>query len=59
MKETRFMNTLKFLIGAVFLTISASQILGQPESASKEDDKTLITIHAEDAFLPSLSLIHI
>ena len=57
MKETRFMNTLKLLIGVVLLTISASHILGQPESASKEDDKTLITIHAEDAFLPSILAI--
>ena len=48
------MNFLKFVIGLALLLISTSMGLAQTESRSDADGKTLITIHAEDAFLPSI-----
>ena len=48
------MNFLKFLVvltGSLILTDLAH---AQSESAQGADEKTLITVHAEDAFLPSI-----
>ena len=51
------MNTFRFVIGIALLLISTNLVLGQTEAESEEEDKTLITIHAEDAFLPSILAI--
>ena len=48
------MKFLKILIGSILLFISIDLAMSQTESGSDADGKTLITIHAEDAFLPSI-----
>ncbi|MBA65547.1 MAG: hypothetical protein CMG55_07080 [Candidatus Marinimicrobia bacterium] len=48
------MKFLKILIGSMLLFISIDLAMSQTESGSDGDEKTLITIHAEDAFLPSI-----
>jgi len=48
------MKFLKILIGSMLLFISIDLAMSQTESGSDADEKTLITIHAEDAFLPSI-----
>ena len=49
MKEIRYMNTFRFVIGIALLLISTNIVVGQTGSEVTEDEKTLITIHAEDA----------
>ena len=51
------MNTFRFVIGIALLLISMNIVVGQTGSEANEDEKTLITIHAEDAFLPSILAI--
>ena len=51
------MKTFRFVIGFVLLLISTDIVVGQTGSEANEDNKTLITIHAEDAFLPSILAI--
>ena len=51
------MNTFRFVIGIALLLISMNIVVGQTGSEAIEAEKTLITIHAEDAFLPSILAI--
>ena len=49
------MNFLKFLVALTVSLILTDLAPAQSESAQgAEDEKTLITVHAEDAFLPSI-----
>ena len=54
MKGTLNMKFLKILIGCIILLLSVNSIHAQVGSGADADEKTLITIHAEDAFLPSI-----
>ncbi len=54
MKGTLNMKFLKILIGSIILLLSVNSIHAQVGSGADADEKTLITIHAEDAFLPSI-----
>ena len=54
MKGTLNMKFLKLLIGCIVLLLSVNSIRAQVGSDVDADEKTLITIHAEDAFLPSI-----
>ena len=54
MKGTLNMKFLKLLIGCIVLLLSVNSIHAQVGSGADADEKTLITIHAEDAFLPSI-----
>ena len=50
----RFLN----IVACCFILISTMQpIHGQSGAGEAEDDNTLITVHAEDAFLPSILAI--
>jgi len=51
------MNTFRLLVGFFLVIISTSKTIGQAGPESSPDEKTLITIHAEDAFLPSILAI--
>ncbi len=48
------MNFLKFLVALTVSLILTDLAPAQSESAQGADEKTLITVHAEDAFLPSI-----
>ena len=48
------MNLLKILVALIGFLTSSDLAWGQSESAQGADEKTLITVHAEDAFLPSI-----
>ena len=48
------MNFLKFLVALTVSLILTDPAPAQSESAQGADEKTLITVHAEDAFLPSI-----
>ena len=50
----KFMN---FMIYCFISVISMQTVYGQPGTDESSDDNTLITIHAEDAFLPSILAI--
>ena len=51
------MKILRLMLGVILSMILAGDAIGQTESEPAENDKTLITIHAEDAFLPSILAI--
>ena len=52
------MNTFRFVIGIALMIISTSKVTSQNESEPSGEENTLIiTIHAEDAFLPSILAI--
>ena len=51
------MNTFRFVIGITLMIISTSKLTSQNESEPSGEENTLITIHAEDAFLPSILAI--
>ena len=51
------MKILRLVLGVILSMILAGNAIGQTESEPAENDKTLITIHAEDAFLPSILAI--
>ena len=57
MKEKRNMKFMNFMIYCVIMVISIQPIYGQPGTTESNEDNTLITIHAEDAFLPSILAI--
>ena len=48
------MNLLKILVVLIGFLTSSDLAWGQSESAQGADENTLITVHAEDAFLPSI-----
>ena len=48
------MNLLKILVVLIGFLTSSDIAWGQSESSQVADEKTLITVHAEDAFLPSI-----
>ena len=48
---------LKFLISCIVIGLLVGSIYGQSNEDQVEDEKALITIHAEDAFLPSILAI--
>ena len=57
MKEKRNMKFMNFMICCVIMVSSIQPIYGQSDIDESNDDNTLITIHAEDAFLPSILAI--
>ena len=57
MKEKRNMKFMNFMICCLIMVISIQPIYGQPDIDESNGDNTLITIHAEDAFLPSILAI--
>ena len=57
MKEKRNMKFLKFVVMGCFIVFSMIQsIHGQPRT-NETNGNTLVTVHAEDAFLPSILAI--
>ena len=48
------MSYWNFLIGLIIMVNMAVPLKGQPVNNGVNEDKTLITVHAEDAFLPSI-----
>ena len=57
MKENRNMKFMNFMICCVIMVSSIQPIYGQSDIDESNNDNTLITIHAEDAFLPSILAI--
>ena len=57
MKEKRNMKFMNFMIYCFISVISMQTVYGQQGTDESSDDNTLITIHAEDAFLPSILAI--
>ena len=55
MKEIHRMKFFNFMLGVVIAFLLDASILAQ--AIDQDDDNTLITIHAEDAFLPSILAI--
>ncbi len=55
MKEIHRMKFFNFMLGVVIAFLLDASILAQ--ATDQDDDNTLITIHAEDAFLPSILAI--
>ena len=51
------MNLWRFGIGLIMVCSLTSDVNGQSNTNNNEDDNTLITVHAEDAFLPSILAI--
>ena len=51
------MNLWRFGIGLIMVCSLTSDVNGQSNTNENEDDNTLITVHAEDAFLPSILAI--
>ena len=57
MKEKRNMKFLKFVVMGCFIVFSMIQLIhGQPRT-NETNGNTLVTVHAEDAFLPSILAI--
>jgi len=54
MKDKHIMNYWNFLIGLTIMVNLSGPLKGQSVNNGVNEDKTLITIHAEDAFLPSI-----
>jgi len=57
MKDYTRMTFFKFIFGFLMVLVLSDHILAQQVANNPDDDKTLITVHAEDAFLPSILAI--
>lgn len=54
MKDKHIMSYWNFLIGLIIMVNLSGPLKGQSVNNGVNEDKTLITVHAEDAFLPSI-----
>ena len=54
MKDKHIMSYWNFLIGLTIMVNLSGPLKGQSVNNGVNEDKTLITVHAEDAFLPSI-----
>ena len=57
MKEKRMTNYWNFFIGLLIIAGMVGPLQGQSAGSDNDNDNTLITVHAEDAFLPSILAI--
>ena len=57
MNEVRMTNYWNFFIGLLIIVGDAGPLQGQSVNDDSANDNTLITVHAEDAFLPSILAI--